>query len=37
MIEKITTYKGTVDGKEIKPDTWYALKNGIVVEAEDSE
>jgi hypothetical protein len=23
-----------VDGKEIKPDTWYELKDGKVVEAE---
>ena len=26
-----------VDGKTIKPDTWYGLKNGEVIEIEETE
>lgn len=26
-----------IDGKKYKPDTWYALRGGEVVEADDGE
>ena len=26
-----------VDGENIKPDTWYTMKDGKIVEAEESE
>ena len=35
---EITDFKaGIVDGKIIKPDTWYKLENGEFVEAEDEQ
>ena len=35
---EITDFKaGIVDGKTIKPDTWYKLENGEFVEAEDEQ